>query len=258
MSSENPAKPFKHLSNIEIFNKKLLRLKEARMDKDDFLRAEARSILDENLSFVKRNFKSVLELSRYDETVESSENTYDLIKSTLALHWVNDVLGLLHKIKFALKPDGFFIANFFGGECLKELKFAFSAADKNSISPRVSPFMTAETSAFMLQNAGFSLPVVDVEKIEVSYENAFALMHHLRKMGETNSLLRQRKNFTGRNFMNRVNEIYLENFPSVEEGDEGRIIATFEIITIAGWKPDKSQQQPLKPGSAKSRLKDAL
>lgn len=254
MSFDFPHTPDNKLNIIEIFNKPLLRLKEARGTRDDFLVHEARSILDEKLLDVKKSFTNVLELTRYDESVESEANTYDLIKSSLCLHWVNDVFGLLKKIKFALRDDGLFIANFFGGECLKELKFCFLHANKNSISARVSPFITAEDAAKLLQTAGFALPVVDVDKIEVSYENVFSLMHHLRKIGETNSIFRQRKNFTTKTFMNRVNEIYKENFSD----DEGRITATFEIITMTGWKPHSSQQKPLRPGSAQKSLKEVL
>jgi NADH dehydrogenase [ubiquinone] 1 alpha subcomplex assembly factor 5 len=246
------------LNNINIFNKDLLRLKEARSNRDDFLVHEAGHIIDEKIACIKRNFDSVLELTRYDETLQAQADTYDLVKSSLALHWINDVLGLLEKIKFALKPDGLFIANFFGGECLKELKLAFLAADKNSISPRVSPFIIAEDAAKLLQAAGFALPVVDVEKITVSYEDAFALMRHLRKIGETNSLFKQRKNFAARGFMNKVNEIYLENFPDPDAKNEKRVIASFEIITMTGWKPHASQQRPARRGSARKNLGEAL
>ena len=256
MSSIFPSSPVNNLNNIEIFNKPLLRLKEARSDRDDFIVHEARSILDEKLLDIKKTFHDVLELTRYDETLESECGAYDLIKSSLAMHWVNDVFGLLQKIKFALRDDGFFIANFFGGECLKELKFCFSRADENSISPRVSPFITAEDAAKLLQAAGFALPVVDVEKFEVSYENIFSLMKHLRKIGETNSIHRQRKNFTAKSFLNRTQEIYAKNFPDLEE--PVRIIATYEIITMSGWKPHSSQQKPLRPGSAQKSLKEVL
>lgn len=254
MSSKKPIIPSNHLNNIEIFNKDLLRLHEGRKDDNDFLVREVHAILDEKLLDIKRNFDSVLELTRHDQTLKTPANTYDLVRSSLSMHWVNDVVGLMNQIKISLKDDGLFIANFFGGECLKELKFAFSRADENTISPRVSPFITAESAAYILQNTGFSLPVVDVDKIEVSYENSFALMQHLRKIGETNSLFKQRKNFTTRSFMNRVNEIYAENFSD----DEGRITATFEVITMTGWKPHESQQKPLRPGQSQSRLKDVL
>ena len=244
------------LNNIPIFNKDLLRKKELRANRDDFIIHQARAILDENIADIKKSFTSVLELSRYDESIENAANTYDLVKSTLALHWVNDVFGLLTQIKISLRDDGFFIANFFGGECLKELKNCFLLADENSISPRVSPFILAEDAAKLLQIVGFSLPVVDIEKFEVSYENVFALMKHLRKIGETNSIFKQRKNFTSKTFMNRVAGIYANNFPDPE--DSSRIIATFEIITMSGWKPHESQQKPLKPGSAKTSLKEVL
>ena len=253
MSFQIDKKPSNTAVSKEIFDKKVLHIHAARSNRDDFLVHEAEQIMRDKLDVIKKTFTSVRKLSRYDESVNTAENTanaYDLVQSTLSMHWVNDVLGLLRQINFSLMPDGFFIANFFGGECLKELKFCFSSADPNSISPRVSPYITAETAGYLLQNAGFALPVVDTDKIEVSYQNAFALMHHLRKIGETNALKMQRKNFTTKTFMNRVNEIYSEKFSD----DEDRITATFEIITMTGWKPHKSQQQALKRGSGEIDL----
>lgn len=242
------------LSNIEIFNKKIVAQKFARADRNDFLIAHARQILDDKLTDFKRTFSSVLEITRNDEVLTYPPNTFDSAISSLHLHFINDVPGLLVQIKNSLKDDGLFIANFFGGECLKELKTCFAEADPDSISPRVSPFMEVRDAGNLLLRAGFALPVTDSEKLEVSYENAFHLMHHLRKIGETNSLIKQRKNFTTRNFMNRVNEIYAEKFSD----DEGRIIATYEIITMVGWKPHASQQKPLRRGSGEVNLNDIL
>ncbi len=242
------------MNNIEIFNKKIVAQKFARADRDDFLVAHASEILADKLLDFKKNFESVLEITRDDEVLQYPSNSFDLARSSLHLHFVNDVVGLLHQIKILLKPDGVFIANFFGGECLKELKFCFQQADPDSISPRISPMIDVRDAGMLLHRAGFALPVATSETVEVSYENMFHLMRHLRKIGETNSLIRQRKNFTARSFMNRAAEIYAKNFSD----GEGRITATYEIITITGWKPHESQQKPLKPGSATRALKDAL
>ena len=242
------------MTSFEIFNKKTLREKFFRSNRDDFLVNTARAILQDNLLDINKNFQNVLEITRFDEVIQPPANTIDLATSTLHLHFMNDIVGVLTQIKNSLTPDGFFIANFFGGECLKELNFCFQEAEKNSISPRISPMIDARDAGALLQRTGFALPVVTSEKIEVTYEDAFHLMHHLRKIGETNSLLKQRKNFTTRSFLNRVNEIYKQNFSD----DEGRITATFELITISGWKPHESQQKPLARGTAKVSLKELL
>ena len=238
----------------QIFDKKLLESRAKKIAHDDFLRIEIKNMLDERTSEINREFGSELAFERDAEFLEGEENSFDLIKSSLAIHWINDVVGLLISAKRILRPDGFFIANFFGGETLKELKKTFSETEKNSISPRISPFIDIKDAGMLLQRAGFALPVVDSDIIEVSYENIYALMHHLKKIGENNAVTKRRKNFTSKNFFAKADEIYKKNYSD----DEGRIIATFEVVTISGWKPAASQQKPQIRGSAKISLKDVL
>jgi len=237
-----------------IFDQKLLSARKKNIDDANFLRVEAKNSLHERIKDIRREFGSVLELQRGEEFAKSAENSFDLVKSSLVLHWVNDVVGFLLSAKRVLRPDGFFVANFFGGSTLNELKNIFQETDKNALSARISPFIDVKDAGQLLQRAGFALPVVDSETIEVSYENMFALMKHLKKIGENNALVKRRKNFTGKDFMLKAAELYAKNYSD----DEGRIIATFEIITISAWKPAASQQKPLVPGSAKTSLKEVL
>ena len=106
----------------------------------------------------------------------------------------------------------------------------------------------------LLQRAGFALPVTDVDRLTVRYASPFALMHDLRRMGATNALIERRRTPLRRATLRRMAEIYAERFAD----PDGRIRATFEIVWLSGWAPHESQQQPLKPGSAKARLADAL
>ena len=98
------------------------------------------------------------------------------------------------------------------------------------------------------------MPVVDSETVTVSYGEPLKLFLDLRGMGETNANKDRRRNFTRRATLLRACEIYLKIFSD----SAGRIPATFEIITMTAWAPDPSQPRPLKPGSAQSRLADAL
>ncbi|PIR32177.1 MAG: SAM-dependent methyltransferase [Alphaproteobacteria bacterium CG11_big_fil_rev_8_21_14_0_20_44_7] len=239
---------------IEIFNKRLLKTHLNRANRDDFLVREAREMLEDKLSDIKRDFSAELNINRFYEILEGGENKYDIIKSSLELHWINDLPGVLLQSKRLLKPDGLFIANIFGGETLKELRECFYEAEPEGISPRISPFVDVRDAGSLLQRAGFALPVVDSDTIIVTYEDAFHLMRHLRKIGETNALIKQRKNFTCKSFMDKVVEIYAKKFTD----NEGRIEASFEIVTMTAWKPHASQQQPLARGSAKNKLEDAL
>jgi SAM-dependent methyltransferase len=192
-----------------------------------------------------------------DESLPVAAGTLDLVVSALALQFVNDLPGALVQVRRALKPDGLLLAALLGGDTLTELRQAFAAAEsevEGGISPRIAPFADIRDLGGLLQRAGFALPVVDSERITVRYDTVFALMHDLRRMGATNALNERRRQPLRRATLMRMAEIYGERF-----GDpDGRLRATFEVIWLSGWAPHESQQKPLKPGSARARLADAL
>jgi len=192
-----------------------------------------------------------------EEALPFRDAAFDLVVSALALHFVNDLPGTLLQIRRALKPDGLFLAALYGGETLTELRQAFAAAEseiEGGISPRVAPFADLGELGALLQRAGFALPVADIDPVTVRYQDVFALMHDLRRMGATNALRARRRAPLRRATLMRMAEIYGERF----SGDDGRVRATFEIVWLSGWAPHPRQQQPLKPGSAQTRLADAL
>jgi SAM-dependent methyltransferase len=192
-----------------------------------------------------------------EEALPFGDAVFDLVVSALSLQFVNDLPGALVQIRRALKPDGLFVAALIGGETLTELRQAFAAAEseiEGGVSPRVAPFADLRDLGALLQRAGFALPVTDVDRLMVRYDSVFVLMHDLRRMGATNALFDRRRTPLKRATMMRMAEIYAERFA---DGD-GRLRATFEIVWLSGWAPHPSQQQPLRPGSAKTRLADAL
>jgi SAM-dependent methyltransferase len=177
--------------------------------------------------------------------------------SGLALHFVNDLPGTLVQIRRALRPDGLFVAALLGGDTLTELRQAFAAAEAEvdqGISPRVIPFADLRELGSLLQRAGFALPVTDVDRVTARYASPLALMHDLRRMGAANPLIDRRRQPLRRPTLARMAEIYASRFADADR----RIRATFEIVWLSGWAPHESQQQPLAPGSAQSRLADAL
>jgi SAM-dependent methyltransferase len=181
----------------------------------------------------------------------------DLAVSALALQFVNDLPGVLAQIRRALKPDGLLLAAMIGGDTLTELRQSFAAAEaelEGGVSPRVAPFADLRDVGALLQRAGFALPVTDVDRVVVRYDSAFALMQDLRRMGATNALVERRRVPTRRATMLRMARIYSERFAD----PDGRIRATFDVIWLSGWAPHESQQQPLKPGSAKASLAEAV
>jgi SAM-dependent methyltransferase len=191
------------------------------------------------------------------EALPFGDATLDLVVSALALQFVNDLPGVLVQIRRALKPDGLFLAALIGGETLHELRLSFAAAEadiEGGVSPRVAPFADLRELGALLQRAGFALPVTDVDRVTVRYDSAFDLMHDLRRMGATNALVARRRTPLKRATLLRMAEIYSQRFAD----SDGRVRATFEIVWLSGWAPHPDQQQPLKPGSAKARLADAL
>src|SRR6266581_4498135 len=265
-----------------LFDRALLR---ARMDRArrggpvTFLLDRVREDMEERLAAVMRNFADVADvwtpgellrkpvvdrfqsIRRIDldpsETLPLPPQSLDLAVSALAFQFVNDLPGVLAQIRRALKPDGLLLAAMIGGDTLTELRQSFAAAEaecEGGVSPRVAPFADLRDIGALLQRAGFALPVTDVDRIVVRYDNAFALMQDLRRMGATNVLMERRRAPTRRATLLRMAQIYGERFAD----PDGRIRATFDVIWLSGWAPHESQQQPLRPGSAKASLAEAV
>jgi len=215
-------------------------------------------LVQTDLSPAMLHTASGLRVAADEEWLPFAEGAFDLVLSCLSLHWVNDLPGALLQARRALKPDGLFLAAILGGETLKELRQALMRAEietTGGASPRLSPFADVRDAGALLQRAGFALPVVDSETLTVSYPSPLALLHELRGMGETNAVLARRRTFTGRRTLLAAFGEYETQFA----GPDGRVPATFQVITMTGWAPDpESQQRPLRPGSASQRLADAL
>lgn len=201
-----------------------------------------------------------------EEFLPVKPGSLDLVMSNLSLHWANDLPGAMVQIRQALKPDGLFLATVFGERTLYELRESLMAAEleiEGGMSPRVSPFTTVQDAGALLQRAGFSLPVVDYDTIQVSYPDMFKLMADLRGMGETGAVAGRRKTFSRKDTLMRAAAYYQEKYAGsgpMEEGNigEGRIPATFDILFLTAWAPHPDQQQPMKPGSGEVDLAAAL
>lgn len=192
-----------------------------------------------------------------EEWLPFAPASLDLIVCGLALQFVNDLPGALIQARRALKPDGLFLAAVMGGETLNELRTAFTVAEAEltgGVSPRVMPFADVRDLGGLLQRAGFALPVTDSDRLVARYASPLALMRDLRAMAATNPLIERLNRPTRRDVLARAIEVYHERFSD----PDGKVRATFEIIHVSGWVPHESQQKPLRPGSAKARLADAL
>ncbi|WP_420430058.1 methyltransferase domain-containing protein [Kordiimonas sp.] len=237
----------------------------------DFLRNEIADRMEDRLLDINRQFAEVLDiggrfglrptqttaLPQDGDALDATPASFDLVISNLALHWVNDLPGLMVQCHHALKPDGLFMASLFGGDTLHELRHALIAAESEILggaNARVIPFADVRDLGSLLQRAGFALPVTDMDTITVTYEHPLKLMQELRGMGEANALVSRSRRFLRRDVLMRACEIYVEKYAL----EDGRIPATFQVMYMTGWHPHKSQQKPLKPGSGAVNLADAL
>ncbi|HEY5795790.1 MAG TPA: methyltransferase domain-containing protein [Bosea sp. (in: a-proteobacteria)] len=274
-----------------VFDRALVRLRLARAlagDYPDFLLARAVQDLEERLSAVLRQFGvaadlgtplplagpvlrakagALLRMAEVQagpaeivgdlERLPLAAGSLDLAASLLALHGVNDLPGALIQIRRALRPDGLFIGCLLGGRALQELRQVLIEAEAETsggVSPRIAPFADLRDLGSLLQRAGFALPVVDSEVVTVRYRDIFGLLRDLRAMGWGNALSARRRTGMRRDTLMRAASLYAERFSD----PDGRLRATFEIVWLSGWAPHESQQKPLRPGSAKARLADAL
>ncbi len=237
--------------------------------------------LVERLSFVNRQFGHVLLISAEPEHIAArllesgqvedvvsrlpSENDdlelrdgqFAAVLSVLDLQGFNDVPGALIQMRRALKPDGLFLACLFAGDTLTELRQSWLAGEAlttGGVSPRVAPMIGMRELGGLLQRAGFALPVADLDRTILRYADAVALIHEIRGLGFSNPLTDRARTPVTRRLLGAAVNAYHANFTDAD----GRIRATIEIAWATGWAPHESQQQPLKPGSAKARLADAL
>jgi SAM-dependent methyltransferase len=192
-----------------------------------------------------------------EEALPFGAERFDAALGVMVLHWVNDLPGTLVQLRTCLAPDGLLLMAMPGGETLIELRQALMQAElecEGGVSPRVSPFADVRDAGSLLQRAGFALPVVDVDRITVTYAYPIRLMQELARMGESNALLQRRRGPLRRQTLMRACELYVEMFGDVD----GRVPATFDILFLTAWKPHESQPKPLPRGSATVSLMEAL
>jgi NADH dehydrogenase [ubiquinone] 1 alpha subcomplex assembly factor 5 len=272
----------------DIFDTSLFKLRQNRRFQTDtdynFLYDWSVQQIKDRMSVITRDFESVIHLGARDNSfVQDFKNGFtlhtdktfsshsigdesflpiktasqDLIVSTLNLHRMNDVPGALIQIKRALKPDGLFLGVLFGGETLSTLRECLTETEikhHGGVSPRIFPFADKQDCGALMQRAGFALPVIDSEIITVSYTSLVKMLHDLRGMNESNTLVERNKNYVGHAFFNDVEKAYRTK----TDNDSKYMDVKFEMIFLLGWAPHDSQQKPLMPGSATGRLADVL
>lgn len=238
-----------------------------------FLHEEAKFEVQERLADINRTFSDAALVTGFpdtwrpvlpdavvvpdDEILQLEPGAHDLVVHAMGLHWANDPVGQIIQGRRALRPDGLFLGVGFGGRTLHELRTVLAQAESDvtgGLSPRVAPMAETRDLGSLLQRAGMALPVTDTVPLPVTYASLFHLMRDLRAMGETNALNERDRRIPPRALFSRAADLYAEMFPA----PDNRIHATFELIFVSGWVPHESQQKPARPGSATTRLADAL
>jgi len=167
-----------------------------------------------------------------EECLPFAAASFDLIVASLSLHWINDLPGALLQLRRALRPDGLLLASLPALGTLAELRAALTAAEAevaDGASPRVSPFPELRDCAHLLQRAGFTLPVADLEDIRLLYANPFALLTDLRAAGETNAIRQRSRAIPPRALFPAA----LARLPA----NGGRVSVTLRMAVMTGWAP---------------------
>jgi SAM-dependent methyltransferase len=168
-----------------------------------------------------------------EECLPFAPSSFDLVIASLSLHWVNDLPGTLLQLRQILRPGGLLLASLPALGTLAELRSALTEAEdevSGRVSPRVSPFPELRDCAHLLQRAGFTVPVADVEDIRLLYANPFALLSELRAAGETNAIRQRCRSAPARTLFPAA----LAKLPA----EDDRVAVTLRMAVMTGWAPE--------------------
>jgi SAM-dependent methyltransferase len=212
---------------------------------------------DPSLGMVEHITKDTPSLVIDYDNVNFREGSFDAITSAFSIHWVNDLPGMLTRMRRWLKPDGLLLLSMAGGVSFGGLRSCLAEAESQTaggLSPRVLPMADIRDLGGLLGRAGFGLPVADSDTLSVSWADPLQMMRELRQMGESNALLGRANHITRRDTIMQAATLYQDRFST----DDQRVNADIELITLTAWSPSPDQQKPLKPGSADIHLGDFL
>lgn len=259
-----------------LFNDRLRRLRRARAARHvrdaDYLYRRAADELVERLDLVARPFERALLLGEPylsgplaarsikavagDEADLPAAGGFDLIMALGGLDTIDDLPGTLLLIRRALRPDGLFLAAFAGAGSLPRLRRAMRAAEEaegTGAAPRIHPQIDVRAAGDLLMRAGFALPVVDREVIEVRYSSLMRLVADLRAMAATNILTARARRPFGKLGLAAAVADFSEGADA-----KGKTAERFELLFLSGWAPSPDQPAPARRGSGTVSLAETL
>lgn len=274
----------KSVSHSFIFDRQLLRQRRSRLSLGSFnqhrLYQYLRGQLKERVQLVKRDFSSILVLGDADisclfphatlwqfsltggnasvhfddEFLPFGQAKFDLVISFMEMHYFNDVPGFLQQVNFCLKADGLFLSVFWGQDTLWQLRHAVQTVEDkvySGVSPRVAPMIKLSDAAALMQRAGFALPVVDMDQIEMTYSDTTAFLQDMKALGLSNTMLERPRRMCEKQFLQKLICFYDQHY-----GGASGINASFTAVYLSGWSVSPNQPKALSPGSATALLAD--
>ncbi len=164
------------------------------------------------------------------EQLPLANNSIDLICSSLAFQWASDPASLYQECLRVLRPGGLLMFTTFGPDTLQELRAAWAAVDNHA---HVSPFMDMHDLGDILINSGYAAPVMDVERITLTYGRVDDLMRDLKSIGARNATTQRQRGLTGKSRMQAMRDAY-ESFRR-----DGVLPASYEVVYGHAWAPEK-------------------
>lgn len=164
------------------------------------------------------------------ESLPFDGGRFDLVLCIGGLETANNLPLAAAALHLILRPGGLLLGAIAGGQSLHRLRQAMLAADAlaGQASPRIHPRIEGPSLARLLTEAGFGMPVVDIDRVELGYSSLDALVRDLRAMGTTN-ILRARA-------QRPLSRLALEAARAEFLGGLDRAIEQIEILHFAGWK----------------------
>ncbi len=188
----------------------------------------------EQQPFLNKLFKQKNLVCADIERLPIANKSLGMVWSNLALQWCNDLDAAFSEVARVLQPEGLFMFSTFGPDTLKELRVASASINAETSTTRVSRFIDMHDIGDALTRAGFSAPVLDVERYTLTYDDVKSVMKDLKSIGAHNATQGRMRGLQGRGFLQHLTQQYEQFRQSVEEG--GKLPATFEVIFGHAWK----------------------